>query len=140
MKALSIRSPWWWWIVRGEKPLENRDWPTRFRGRHLIHASKTWARGDVAADYSAGVEMGGSYLTGAQWQQVRAACGCLIGAVDLVDCVEQSASPWFVGRCGFAMRNPVQFAVPIPYRGALGFFDVPDVLVQSIAEMRSVGA
>src|SRR5689334_13701824 len=61
MKALSIRQPWAWLIVRpdlvgaaraaaiaaGEvKDIENRSWPTKFRGRVLVHASKSMTRAE----------------------------------------------------------------------------------------------
>ena len=42
--ALSIRQPWAWLIVNGHKDIENRDWPTNFRGRLLVHAGQTMAR------------------------------------------------------------------------------------------------
>ena len=42
--ALSIRQPWAWLIVHGFKDIENRDWPTNFRGRLLVHAGQTMAR------------------------------------------------------------------------------------------------
>ena len=38
--ALSIRQPWAWLIVNGYKDIENRDWPTKFRGRMLVHAPR----------------------------------------------------------------------------------------------------
>ena len=38
MKALSVRAPWWWYIIHGYKDIENREWKTQFRGRVLIHA------------------------------------------------------------------------------------------------------
>ena len=38
MKALSIRQPWAHRILREGKDIENRDWPTRYRGPVLIHA------------------------------------------------------------------------------------------------------
>ncbi len=31
--ALSIRQPWAWLIIHACKDVENRDWPTRVRGR-----------------------------------------------------------------------------------------------------------
>lgn len=136
MKALSIRAPWWWWILRGEKPLENRDWSTGFRGWFLIHASKSWNRAEIAEDAAAGYAMGGSVLSGVDWQRVRGCCGCLVGMAKIVDCIEYSSSPWFAGRYGHVVASPVRFAVPIPYRGALGYFDVPAVLAQSIPEVR----
>lgn len=40
--ALSIRQPWAWLIVHRYKGVENRSWPTRFRGPFLVHASQTF--------------------------------------------------------------------------------------------------
>jgi len=39
MKILSIRQPWEYSITRGSKNIENRSWPTNYRGPVLIHAS-----------------------------------------------------------------------------------------------------
>src|SRR5262249_33954768 len=39
MKILSIRQPWAYLITRGSKSIENRSWPTNYRGPVLIHAS-----------------------------------------------------------------------------------------------------
>jgi hypothetical protein len=48
--------------------------------------------------------------------------GGIIGQVDIVDCVDKSASPWFVGPFGFVLRNPR--ILPFrPCKGALGFFN-----------------
>lgn len=33
MKALSIQQPWAWAIVKRDKRVENRTWPTTYRGR-----------------------------------------------------------------------------------------------------------
>ena len=50
--------------------------------------------------------------------------GGIIGSVEIVDCVTESESPWFFGRYGYVLRDPrpLPFA---PWRGQLGFFDVP---------------
>src|SRR5690242_9023233 len=39
MRIISIRQPWAALIVHGFKDVENRTWPTRYRGAVLIHAS-----------------------------------------------------------------------------------------------------
>jgi hypothetical protein len=36
--VLTIRQPWCWAIVHGGKPVENRGWPTRYRGPLWLHA------------------------------------------------------------------------------------------------------
>jgi hypothetical protein len=136
VKALSIRTPWWWYILHAGKDIENRDWPTRVRGRVLIHASKWWVKEDIARDDWDAEEMAakaGSNFLLPDWRKIRECCecrGCIVGSVEIVDCVPQSDSPWFVGDYGFVLRNPVTFAKPIPYKGALGFFGVPDDLVR----------
>src|SRR5215831_9447735 len=39
VKILSIRQPWAYLITRSSKDIENRSWPTKYRGPFLIHAS-----------------------------------------------------------------------------------------------------
>ena len=60
--------------------------------------------------------------------------GGIVGSVEIVDCVTESASPWFVGRYGFVLRDPK----PLPFtqwKGQLGFFDVPELaLTQPAAQ------
>ena len=47
-----------------------------------------------------------------------------VGTANLTACVKESKSPWFFGDYGFELRDvmPLPFR---PYKGALGFFDVP---------------
>ena len=52
--------------------------------------------------------------------------GGIIGSVELVDVVEQSASPWFFGPVGFVLRNPKPCKF-IPMKGQLGFFNRPEM-------------
>lgn len=123
MKALSIRQPWAWLLVNGFKPVENRDWPTRFRGRFLIHASKGMTRAEYAdtRDFADGL---GVALP--EFDELER--GGIIGVADLKDCVSQNTSPWFFGDYGFVIESakPLPF---VPLKGRLGFFEVPDELV-----------
>ena len=47
MKAITISQPWAHLIVRGEKRVENRTWPTEHRGPLAIHAGKSLAELDA---------------------------------------------------------------------------------------------
>ncbi len=111
--------PWAALIVHGVKDVENRSWPTSFRGPVLIHAGKKWD--DDAQD---AVE-GGIHPVTFGPLDVPEGCtfqrGGIIGVAEIVDCVSASNSPWFVGEYGFVIRNarPIPF---LPCRGALGFF------------------
>lgn len=104
MKALSIRQPWSYLICTGVKDVENRTWRTAFRGRIYVHAGQRVDRQRV------------------DWPLGHLARGAIIGEVDIVDCVTESESPWYTGPFGFVLRNPQLYDVPIPYKGALGFF------------------
>ena len=46
MRALSIRQPWASLIMKASKGIENRDWPTKVRGRILVHAANGMTRAE----------------------------------------------------------------------------------------------
>ena len=110
--VLSIRQPWAWLIVNGYKDIENREWPTDFRGRFYIHAPQT-----VESVYRQifPLNMPHHYETGG-----------IVGEAEITDCVTSSNSPWFesTSRFGFVIAE----AKPLPFiacRGQLGFFKLP---------------
>lgn len=117
-QALSVQQPWAWLLVHGPKDIENRSWPTKFRGWCLIHASKTF-------------DLEGWYLIEEKFPSLAASMpgpdrmlferGGIIGAVKFVDCVRSHASPWFQGAWGFVVGD----RKVLPFReckGSLGFF------------------
>lgn len=109
MKALTIHQPWASLIITGAKALENRRWRTKYRGPLLIHASKVAGR--IQCDLPR---------------------GAILGVVDLIDCVaidDVAGQPHAEGPICWRLANPRAFAKPIPYRGQMGVFDVPDELV-----------
>ncbi len=124
MLALSIRQPWAWMILHGGKDIENRDWPTRVRGRVFIHASKGMTRDewDSAWIFARGSGAAvGATLAGIARDNIER--GGIVGSVEIVDCVTSSESHWFVGRYGFVLRDPKPLPF-MPWRGQLGFFEV----------------
>lgn len=132
MKALSIRQPWAWLILNAGKDIENRDWPTGFRGRFLIHASKGMTRDEYENGLAIAEEINAEVQIPAFSQLKR---GGIVGAATLIDCIRYSGSgfvsPWFFGEYGFELRD----VAPLPFRplkGALGFFDVPDPFPPSV--------
>ncbi|WP_313453448.1 ASCH domain-containing protein [Stutzerimonas nitrititolerans] len=132
MKALSIRQPWAHLIVHGGKTIENRTWHTKFRGRFLVHASagctrKQWAEA-VSFALNAGLIGHASDVPTIDELQR----GGIIGSVELVDSVDHSDSPWYMGEKGFVLRDPK----PIPFvamKGRLGFFEVPDDILAPLS-------
>ncbi len=117
--------PWANLILKGGKNIENRNWPTKLRGRVLIHAAKGCTSNELDdslsfAEKACGVRYSVDLKTIER--------GGIVGSVEIVDCVTQSNSPWFVGRYGFVLRNPIQIPF-IPLKGQLGFFKVDNVLL-----------
>jgi hypothetical protein len=111
MLALSIQQPWPWAMFNLDKDIENRGWYTNVRGRVLIHAGKRLDRdGFYNIEDICGRTPPHDLPTGG-----------IVGAVSIVDCVNQHDSKWFFGTWGFVLRDPR----PLPfllYRGSLGFF------------------
>lgn len=121
MKALTICQPYAELIARGDKPIENRTWPTSYRGLLFIHAGKSRAWMEPEDDE----------------QYPGMAFGALVATVRLVDCVRverlpetlidnpHANGPW----CWIlADANRIQ---PIPYRGAQGLWDVDTAVALS---------
>jgi hypothetical protein len=122
MKALSIKNPWAYFIFHEGKDVENRPYPTKFRGELLIHASKK----------SMGLEetlflmpKRFSYADALNlYFYAQSFNSCIIGAVGLVDCVQNSASEWAQTGCWhWVLENPVLLPRPIPAKGSLGFWE-----------------
>jgi hypothetical protein len=127
-KALAVMQPWAWLLVNGYKDVENRTWRRNSRGPVLIHASKK-----IDAEANAALLDGLHPVTGepcdAALDYILAAkagkieLGGIVGVVEIVDCVSESDSPWFVGPFGFVVER----ARPLPFhpgKGALSFFPV----------------
>lgn len=127
MKALSIRQPWAWLIVNGYKDIENRSWPTRLRGEVLVHASKGMTREEYDdVELMLALDERLQYIRLPAFEQLER--GGIVGKVIITGCITASRSPWFFGKFGFELREaaPLPFT---PFKGALGFFEVPDSVV-----------
>lgn len=122
MKALSIRQPWAWLIVHGGKDIENRSWHTKYRGRFLVHAAKGMTSNEFTQALLYCSERGLPMPDRDDMQR-----GGIIGSVVLVDSLDTSDSPWYMGEKGFLLRDPDPLPF-MPYKGRLGFFDVPLVM------------
>lgn len=125
IKALSIRQPWAWLIAMGYKDVENRSWPTHYRGPIFIHAAKTMTQQDITDAIIVADQVGPGWRRVLQ-NQARAGGlhrGGIIGIAHLTDCVTESTSRWFFGPHGFVLAN-AQLLQFTPLKGALGLFDV----------------
>ena len=126
--AISVRQPWASLILLAGKDIENRTWETRVRGPILIHAAKGMTKREYldAMDFADanGTRRIGHLLDA--FEPGNLPRGGIIGSVNLADCLYQSDSPWFQGPYGFVLSDPKPRPF-IPFKGQLGFFDVPGV-------------
>jgi hypothetical protein len=131
MRALSVRQPWAWLIVNDYKDIENRKWSTRYVGPLLIHASKgmTDDEYDDVADWLAD-EPRLQHIKLPERKLIER--GGLVGIAHCNGSVDQCASPWFFGPYGFVLSQARAFPL-VPFKGQLGFFDVPADLITSSA-------
>ena len=120
--ALSVRQSWAWAIVSGYKDVENRSWPTDYRGNLLIHA--------------------GQRLDGAGFERLDLLghaypedlpIGALVGTVEVVDCIADNDSEWAEpGAWHRVLSSPTESKTPIACLGRLKLF-APDVSRRRIA-------
>lgn len=158
MRVLTVRQPWAWAIIHGQKDIENRsrNIAGSYRGPVAIHAGKAFdfsgagACREIAADYP---------RDPGRWRRSDWTFGAIIGVVDLVDVhqghnTEQDrmravrscfqvgkpfgpCSPWAEPDCWhLVLANPRPFAEPIPAKGRLGLWKPDaDLLAQIEAQM-----
>ncbi|MBI4144609.1 ASCH domain-containing protein [Candidatus Woesearchaeota archaeon] len=120
MKALSLKQPWAELILQGKKTIETRTWKTSFRGKFLIHASKTPNKAAMAAFGFADLPY-----------------GCIVGEASITDIKTYDTktawdedadrhlalSEWTKKRYGYLLKD-VKRITPKPLKGKLNFFEV----------------
>jgi hypothetical protein len=114
--ALSLKQPWAFAVLCLGKDVENRTWRSRFRGRVVIHASKTLD------------PVGVRYLQEAGFVVPEAlTLGAYVGEVTITDCraLAECSSLWAFGPWCYLLERPICYARPVAGRGQLGFYPVP---------------
>jgi hypothetical protein len=124
MRALSVRQPWAWAIAQSIKTVENCSWRTLRRGPLVIHANKSWR--SCPGHYS-------ELLPGLPPVK-QLDSGALVGVVKVSDCVpvaDVTGDPFATGPWCWTLCSAVEIQ-PVPFRGQVGLFHVPDVLLKPL--------
>lgn len=123
LKCLSVSQPFADLIVSGKKTIELRKWNTNFRGEFLIHAptkirvEDCQRLGISASSLVVGAIVGKAVLYGVKKYHTKKELE--------QDRKYHLAGTEFSGsKFGFMLKSAKKFAIPIPQRGQLGFFDV----------------
>jgi hypothetical protein len=123
MKALTVRQPHAHLIAQGIKRIENRAWPTRYRGPLAIHAARN--RDPPDADTLDDLDQLGITIP------ATLDYGAIVAVVNLIDCValddlppDLAADPFAFGPFAWILADAHPVA-PIPCRGKLGLWEAP---------------
>jgi len=139
MKTISIKNPWGYLVAAGIKPIENRTWPIKFRGRVLVHVSAKPIRMKHESDVFTYNQwwQGLTYDQRILMKSDTLANSAIIGSVEIVDCVVNHESIWaeksgpksidyLEHHYNWVLANPVLFAEPIlNVKGKLSFWEYP---------------
>lgn len=136
MKAISLWQPWASAIAIGAKKIETRHWSTPYRGPLAIHAAKT-------KDHISYMKYPGvfeSFVDAGFKTPLDLPLGAIVATCSLVECyrtesicqelttLERALGGYEDGRFGWLLEDVVWIKNPIFFRGAQGFFNVPDSL------------
>lgn len=143
MKGLTVCQPYASLIARGEKRVENRTWPTRYRGLLAIHAGKS--REWLTPEWKGHVELDASHPQLGPIDQMP--FGAVIALARLVDCIHidriavgafNVEYPWLRqhehahGPYCWVLGPPVPIE-PWPWRGSQGLFEIESAELDALA-------
>lgn len=136
MKAISLRQPSVEAILSGLKTVEIRGSSTHHRGDLVLHASRHY--GPAERERTALLRERGIDIAEPDHESMGALCGI----VRVVDCRKVTPEDWAQALLppledgtywAWVLAEPVRFPAPIPYKGRLFVFDVPDQLLEGRA-------
>lgn len=146
IRGLTLRQPWAYAVASCEKRIENRGWPTTYRGWIAIHASKSAGPRD---EYEAAAERV-AYLAripldiveqGMQTRSAIVAVARLTGicsdALRPEGTVEPvcGCGPWAVnGQRHFILADVKCLVRALPCKGALGLWRLPSVVEEAVRD------
>lgn len=155
MKALSLTQPWASLVAHGHKRIETRSWNPYHRGAIAIHAAKAFPTdcrelcGEEpfrSALWDAGCRMVQRRATGL----TDLPLGAIVAVATLLDAVwcgrpllgqpedwsdlphERAFGRYSPGRYMLVLSNVRRLVEPVPCRGALGVWDVPEAVAEEV--------
>jgi len=152
MRAISLWQPWATAIALGSKTIETRDWSTEWRGPLAIHAAKRRILRELDEFDGHAHWRGALHLDGTRMVSEVLPFGAVVAVCNLIGCLtseellrrpslyelrgvepeqwEESQMGNFAdGRYGWVLADIRPLSPPVPFKGAQGFFHVPDSLL-----------
>ena len=146
MKALTMTQPWATLVAIGANIIETRDWPTKYRGPFAIHAAKGFPK---EARALCGRQPFRDALAAAGFMSANdLPLGTVVAVANLDSLLvcddatlkeirarsrrgelpahEADFGDFSDGRYGFVLGNVRRVEPPLPAKGMLGFWELPD--------------
>jgi hypothetical protein len=142
MRAITVRNPYAWAIATGHKDVENRTRPTSYRGDIAIHSGAAWHKAGsmdrrVIDAWWGGPDNGITRIDAADF--AGAWFGRVLAVAELYDCHQADSgccwSEWGDPE-GFhlMLRNVRRLYRPVPAKGVLGLWLLPDDVERAVCE------
>lgn len=146
IKVLSVKQPWAWAIIAGFKTCENRTWGTNYRGPLLIHAGKS--AGEIrtvrrlekqSKEGVPIVDYDGTSHVMPPADELKRWSGAIVGVAYVAGCLDERgakrAKLTFVeGPVCWHLERVSACKEPVPAKGMLNLFSLPDALVGAVKE------
>lgn len=121
-RAITLRPCWAWAVAHAGKRIENRSWPTKYRGLIYVHAGC----GGVKRDDRESLARRLNVARIAYPDESEFARGALVAIAELYDCVQLPRSQLGAWGCPdswhFLLRDVRPLARPVPMNGKLGIW------------------
>lgn len=135
MKALTLTQPWATLVALTHKRVETRSWRTNHTGRIAIHAAKGYPA--YAKEMTITQRNAGRISGDITFSAIVATC-FLMGCRQTEDVAHQlsplevSMGDYTAGRWAWFLSDIVALPVPIPCKGALSLWEIPEDVVLRI--------
>lgn len=135
IRGLSFIQPYATAIMLGHKKIETRSFPTHYRGRIAVHASVGFPK--WAVEFAQTERAFGRI-------PARIPLGQIVGLATIADCrhaedmapaisgLERLYGDYSFGRFAWVLCDIVAFPEPIPCKGSLGLWKVPQEILEQI--------
>lgn len=146
MKALTLTQPWATLVAVGENSIETRSWGTRYRGPFAIQSAKNFPRD--ARELCSTSPYREALRSHGYADALSLPLGAVIAVAELIDVVkftrgtlrdvrarakrgefpthEADFGDFSPGRYGWVLKDVRALREPVPTRGMLGLWEVPE--------------